>query len=105
MLTYYLHLEYSISDNGTEFLNKIFQNLLPEKNIRLISVDVGDLNQQGINERYNMAWVIYYTMGFKTINYSFVYPLYFSICLKGSMAFLLSFKTFILQIILSAAHL
>ena len=40
-------------DNGTEFLNEKFQNLLAEKNVRLITVDVGDHNRQGIVERFN----------------------------------------------------
>lgn len=41
------------SDNGTEFLNKVFQNLLKINNVRHITVNVGDHNRQGIVERFN----------------------------------------------------
>ena len=41
------------SDNGTEFLNKSFQNLLKSANVRHITVDVGNHRRQGIVERFN----------------------------------------------------
>ena len=41
------------SDNGTEFLNHSFQNLLQAKGVRHITVNVGDHNRQGLIERFN----------------------------------------------------
>jgi transposase InsO family protein len=41
------------SDNGTEFLNKSFQELLKSANVRHITVDVGNHRRQGIVERFN----------------------------------------------------
>lgn len=41
------------SDNGTEFLNKSFQNLLKSANVRHITVDVGNHRRQGVVERFN----------------------------------------------------
>jgi transposase InsO family protein len=42
------------SDNGTEFLNHSFQNLLQAKGVRHITVNVGDHNRQGLIERFNI---------------------------------------------------
>jgi len=41
------------SDNGTEFLNHSFQNILQAKGVRHITVNVGDHNRQGLIERFN----------------------------------------------------
>jgi hypothetical protein len=41
------------SDNGTEFLNSKFQQLLKEYVVRHITVNVDDHNRQGLIERFN----------------------------------------------------
>ena len=41
------------SDNGTEFLNNKFQELLKQNNIQHSTAQVGDHNKQGIVERFN----------------------------------------------------
>jgi transposase InsO family protein len=41
------------SDNGTEFLNHSFQNLLQAKGVRHITANVGDHNRQSLVERFN----------------------------------------------------
>jgi hypothetical protein len=41
------------SDNGTEFLNNNFQQLLKQNGVRHITVSVGDHKRQGLIERFN----------------------------------------------------
>jgi transposase InsO family protein len=41
------------SDNGTEFLNNSFQMLLKSRNVRHITVAMGDKKKQGLVQRFN----------------------------------------------------